>query len=83
MDMTKTTTTAALRPRSESSFVVPSGVEAFWHLAVSRPAATALGVGSGIAFDVPNGIAAANTGPMVARDTRTTKQARPPRGNPR
>ena len=80
MDIMTTTTTAALRPRSESSFVVPSGVEAFWHL--SRPA-SALGVGSGTAFDVPNGIASANTGPMVVRDPRTAKQARPPRGVPR
>jgi hypothetical protein len=89
MDANMTITAAALRSRSESSFMVPTGAEAFWHLAVSHRSGYAFGVATGTTYDVPTGSAAAmvlptSNRPMIARDGRTNaKQAGPPRGVPR
>ena len=78
MDTNIAPTTAALRARSESSFVVPMGAEAFWQLVVSHRGGNALRFGT--AYDVPTG----TVNPMVGPDARVTaKQARPPRGVPR
>jgi hypothetical protein len=82
MDIITNASTAALRSRSATPFVVPSGAQAYWHL----------GDRSNVFLGAPTddmrlGIrttATAPNNPMAVRNPRTTaKQARPPRGVPR
>ena len=86
MDMITMTPTAALRSRSESSFVVPSGTQGYWHLGVSTRGRTsgafAGAAMAGIGLDVPTSTPPNNQ--TVVRNPRTTaKPAAPPRGEPR
>jgi hypothetical protein len=77
------TPTAALRSRSESSFVVPTGAEAFWQHIVSHETPVDL-FGNGFAHDASLPPAAMVTvAPMTGRRVRAAKQDRPPRGVPR
>jgi len=73
MDMITMTPTAALRSRSESSFVVPGAVRASWHLGVDLPS-----LSTRIVEQTRDGQ------PIVTRNASTTaKPAAPPRGVPR
>ncbi len=83
---TKTTMTTALPPRSESSFMAPTGAVAFWQLAVSHRTTGLQGFGARVraAYDVPRAAITTVTDPMTGPDDRTNaKQAAPPRRVPR
>lgn len=85
MDNITITTAAALRSRSESPFVLPTGANASWQASVPVPviATGVSGSTHGLGFyDVM--LTAVEPTPMDGTDVRVaTKQTRPPRGVPR
>jgi hypothetical protein len=81
----KNTTAAALRSRSGSPFVLPTGSPKSWPLAVSIPADTTGVSGSahGTRYQ-DSALMVVNPATMAGADARVaTKQDRPPRGVPR
>ena len=84
MDIITNASTAALRSRSATPFVVPSGAQAYWHLGDRNRGSVFL---AATTDDMRLGMHTTATppnNPTAVRNPRTTaKQARPPRGVPR
>jgi hypothetical protein len=79
------TTAAALRSRSGSPFVLPTGSPKSWQPAVSTPADTISVSGAAHGTRYPDSaLMVVNPATMAGADARVaTKQDRPPRGVPR